>query len=102
MTINNKSIDNLIKSLQDLKKHDLSISKETDLEKIKSIHEQIKLTQKLTSVFQQELSPIQKRINRKRIDLLKLKGKDPKNKTKAELIQELEQLQTKLKSFQKE
>jgi predicted DNA-binding protein YlxM (UPF0122 family) len=95
MTID-KTIDTLIESLQILKKLDLSISKETDLEKIKSIHEQIKVTQKLASGFQQELSPIQKNLNRKRINILKNKGRDPQNKTKAELIQELEQLKLKL------
>jgi seryl-tRNA synthetase len=97
-----KSIDKLIDSLQKLKNLDLSTSKETDLEKIISIQEQIKLTQKLTSAFQQELSPLQKDINRKRVEMLKKKGKDPANKTKAELIQELEQLKLKLGSIPKE
>jgi seryl-tRNA synthetase len=97
-----KSINKLIDSLQKLKNLDLSTSKETDLEKIISIQEQIKLTQKLTSAFQQELSPLQKDINRKRVEMLKKKGKDPANKTKAELIQELEQLKLKLGSIPKE
>jgi seryl-tRNA synthetase len=97
-----KSINKLIDSLQKLKNLDLSTSKETDLEKIISIQEQIKLTQKLTSAFQQELSPLQKDINRKRVEMLKKKGKDPANKSKAELIQELEQLKLKLGSIPKE
>lgn len=101
MTID-KSIDKLIKSLQDLKALDLSNPKELDYELINQIHTQIKLTQKLTSVFQQELSPIQKKVNRKRIDFLKKKGRNSKNKTKSELIQELEQLKLMLETRPKE
>ena len=102
MTDTNKLISDLITSLEDLKKLDLSNSKESSLEEVKLQHEKVKLTQKLTSAFQQEISPIQKRINRKRIELLKKKGRDPNNLTKAELVLKLEQLQKELKGSQKE
>jgi len=98
----NKSIDSIIESLKGLKNLNLSNSKELENEDIIITHSKIKEFQKLASEFQQELSPIQKRINRKRIDYLKNKGRDPKNKTKSELIQELEQLKLKLESPLKE
>jgi predicted DNA-binding protein YlxM (UPF0122 family) len=96
MTIN-KSIDTLVDSLLDLKELDLSSTKVLKNDSINEMHSKIKATQKLLSEFQQILSPLQKKINRKRIDNLKKKGRDPKNLTKAELIQELALLKANLK-----
>jgi hypothetical protein len=100
--INSKLLTDLIASLSKLKDIDLSNLKDSDLESVKRDHEIIKLSQKLTSEFQQDISPIQKKVNRKRVDLLKKKGRDPKNLTKAELVIKLDQLQNELEGVQKE
>lgn len=92
----NKLISDLTKSLSDLKELNLSESIDLKGEALLDAHKKIKEVQKFTSEFQQVLSPIQKGINRKRIDYLKKSGKS-KEKTKSELVQELEQLKLLLK-----
>jgi hypothetical protein len=104
MQINSKLLNELIESLQTLRDLDLEnqASKDVSLESVKLIHEQVKLTQKLTSAFQQDISPFQKSINRKRINLLKKKGRDPDNLTKAELLLKVAELQKRLDPSPKE
>lgn len=93
-----KLITELTISLNELNKLDLSDPKGLPNDVLLEHHAKIKESQKLASNFQQLLSPIQKEFNRKRIKFLKERGRQSKQPTKAELIQELEQLRKKLES----
>lgn len=87
-----KSIQEIINALTDLKSFNLE-SPTGPLDKdIVKVHEKIKEVQRLTSEFQQELSPIQKKINSKRISFLKKRAfNDPKKRTLAEAEHALQQ-----------
>lgn len=98
----NKLISNLTSSLDDLKALDLTSSKELSNAEVLSQHSKIKESQKLASAFQQELSPIQKNLNRKRIDILKKQGRKSKEPTKAELLQEVMRLKQLIEGSEKE
>jgi len=87
-----KSIDDLTLSLNNLKDLNLETPNGVKDEDLISAHLKIKETMKLTSEFQTMLSPIQKGINRKRIDYLKKSGRKSKELTKNELLQEVVRL----------